>query len=197
MSPSGRKIDNRVFRRFPLLETGRLRLRPLHRQDAFDLLALRTDPDVMRYMDVKPFRSVQEARQWIATYRQRFRKKKSLVWALATKSDDRFIGYAGFWRMMPEQLRAEIAYAILPSDWGKGLMSEAMQAMLDFGFQQLRVHSIEANINPENLRSRKLLEKFGFSQEAHFRENYFFEGQFIDTVVFSILEQDWKEKLIS
>ena len=194
MNPSGRTIDEKVFRRFPVLETGRLHLRPLHRRDASGLFALRTDPKVMQYMDAKPFRSVQEACDWIVTYRRRFRKKESLVWALVTKAEERFIGYAGFWRMMPEQLRAEIAYAILPSDWGVGLMSEATQAILDFAFQRLRVHSIEANINPDNLRSRKLLEKFGFSQEAHFRENYFFEGQFIDTVIFSILEQDWQER---
>jgi len=197
LSPSNRKIEEKVFRRFPVLETGRLLLRPLQRRDAFDMFALRTDPDVMRYMDVKAFRSVREARQWIAAYRLRFRKRKALVWALAMKADDRFIGYAGFWRMMPEQLRAEVAYALMPSDWGKGLMSEALPAILDFGFQRLRVHSIEADINPGNLKSRQLLERFGFSQEAHFRENYFFDGRFIDTDVFSILEQDWKERLIS
>ena len=97
------------------------------------------------------------------------------------------IGMAGLWRIMKEHHRAEIGYTLLPELWNKGLMSEVLKKIIHFGFYEINLHSIEANINPENLASKKVLEKAGFKQEAYFRQNYFYNGQFLDSAIYSLI----------
>lgn len=72
----------------------------------------------------------------------------------------------------------------------QGIMFEAIQKVTAFGFDSMKLHSIEANINPENMASKKLLEKAGFTKEAHFKENYFFNGRFIDSAIYSLLNKN-------
>ena len=179
-------------RRLPQLTTDRLLLRAMCAKDAVDLFALRSNPEVMRYMDTEPFAALKETREWIRIYRSRFRKKQGIVWALALKGTERQVGYAGFWRLMPDHFRAEIAYALQPEFWGKGLMREAVREVIAFGFSEMGLHSIEAAVNPGNEKSRQLLEKLHFRQEAHFRENFYFDGRFLDTIIFSLLKSDFK-----
>ena len=179
-------------RRLPQLTTDRLVLRAMRAKDAVDIFTLRSDPEVMRYMDTEPFATLKEAREWIRTYRSRFHKKQGIVWALALKGTERQVGYAGFWRLMPDHFRAEIAYALRPEFWGKGLMQEAVRQVIAFGFSEMGLHSIEAAINPGNVKSRQLLEKMHFRQEAHFRENFYFDGRFLDTIIFSLLKSDFQ-----
>ncbi|HSI91748.1 MAG TPA: GNAT family protein, partial [Adhaeribacter sp.] len=100
---------------------------------------------------------------------------------------DTLIGTICLWRFDKANHRGEIGYQLHPDFWRQGLMHEAMQAVLDFAFQTLNLHSLSANINPENLASRKLLEKNGFVQEAHFRQDFYFRGKFLDSVIFSLL----------
>jgi ribosomal-protein-alanine N-acetyltransferase len=69
-------------------------------------------------------------------------------------------------------------------------MSETLKILIDFGFNDLRIHSIEANVNPKNEKSVQLLEKLNFKKEAYFRENYFFNGKFVDSIIYSLLESD-------
>ena len=78
-----------------------------------------------------------------------------------------------------------------PAFWGKGFMKEALIAVLDFGFRKLGLHSFQANINPENERSGKLLKQLGFVKEAYFRENYYFNGKYLDSEIYSLLERDF------
>jgi ribosomal-protein-alanine N-acetyltransferase len=66
-------------------------------------------------------------------------------------------------------------------------MHEAIQAVLNYGFSELKLHSVEANINPVNEASRRLLEKNNFVKEAHFKENYYFNGSFSDSAVYSLI----------
>lgn len=62
-----------------------------------------------------------------------------------------------------------------------------MKSVLDYGFKQLNLHSVEANINKMNNASRNLLEKFGFVKEAHFKENFYFNGTYLDSVIYSLI----------
>ena len=73
-------------------------------------------------------------------------------------------------------------------------MMEAAKKTIDFGFREMGLHSIEANINPNNLRSTKMLEKCGFVKEAHFRENYYYDGKFLDSVIYSLLNNPLKHQ---
>ncbi len=108
-----------------------------------------------------------------------------LPWTL--KGDDRMIGTAGFYRLKKEHFRGEIGYMLSPDHWRKGIMSEAVEAVVQCGFGQLGFHSIEAVTDPANTASNRLLERLGFVREGYFREDFFFDGRFYDSAVWSRL----------
>ena len=116
----------------------------------------------------------------------------AIAWGITLKDSDSLIGNVAFWRIEKEHYRAEIGYVLHPDYWRKGIMSEVLQTVLKFGFETLKFHSIEANVNPENAASIRLLEKQGFVREGYFRENYYYRGQFLDSAIYSLLEKDFK-----
>ena len=99
----------------------------------------------------------------------------------------KLIGTIGFWQIDKENYRAEIGYLLHPDQQGNGLMQEAIETVLQYGFQTMKLHSVEANVNPANIASIKLLEKKKFNKEAFFKENYYYNGKFLDTSVYSLL----------
>jgi ribosomal-protein-alanine N-acetyltransferase len=183
-------INNKVFEEFPILESERLIYRSFLETDAQKLFEIRSNDEVMNYMDTAKHKSVEDAKNLIENIHTSFSEKNGINWAVVEKSSGQLIGYFGFWRMMKDHCRAEIGYALSPEFWGRGYMMETMNRLIDFGFNELKLHSIEANVNPKNTSSIKLLDKSGFKKEAHFRENYFFNGKFIDSVIYSLLESD-------
>lgn len=183
-------INESVFDEFPIIESKRLIFRNFLWSDTQKLFEIRSNDKVMNYMDTTKHQSIQDAMNLINSINTSFTEKKGINWAIVEKSSKQFIGYFGFWRMMKDHCRAEAGYALSPEYWGKGYMNEAMSKLIDFGFKKLKLHSIEANVNPQNTNSIKLLEKSGFKKEAHFRENYLFNGKFIDSVIYSLLERD-------
>lgn len=172
---------------FPELRTERLRLREFRSDDASALHALRSDPAVMQHIARPPSASVEAARALIATMHADRLAANSVPWAIELVHDGTFIGSVGFWRMNKEHHRGEIGYMLHRAHWGRGYASEALQAAVDHGFSVLGFHSIEGVIDPVNRASRRVLEKAGFVQEAHFKENWHFEGRFLDSVVLSRL----------
>jgi ribosomal-protein-alanine N-acetyltransferase len=182
------KINSEVFKTFPVLESDRLIFREFVRSDAEDLFFIRSNDQIMEFMDTDKHVSVLESEFLITQIEESFSKKSGINWAIVEKSTNKFMGYFGFWRMIKDHCRAEIGFALMPEFWGKGFMSEAIKKFVDFGFNNIKLHSIEANVNPANENSKLLLEKNGFKQEAYFHENYFFNGKFIDSVIYSLLE---------
>ncbi len=178
---------NVEFPHFPILETERLLLREILPSDAPALLALRSNEQVMQYIDKDRMKSLDEALQLISQIKETVMKGDGISWAMVPKGEDEMIGFAGLWRIDKPHHRAEVGYTLMPGYWNKGLMSEVMKAMIDFGFGTMKLHSIEANINPLNQASRRLLEKHGFVQEAYFRENFYYNGKFLDSAIFSLL----------
>ncbi len=182
------KISTSIFDTFPSFESDRLLFRAFQKEDAKGLFELRSNSKVMEYMDTAPQKGIEEAQQLILSNQAAFANKEGINWAIVEKSSGEFVGYFGFWRLIRQHCRAEIGYALHPHFWGKGYMNETLVGMIGFAFQRLQVHSIEANVNPNNAASIKLLERNGFVQEAYFRENYLFRGKFLDSAIFSLLE---------
>jgi [ribosomal protein S5]-alanine N-acetyltransferase len=188
MTPSDGLQELEVnFSPFPALQTGRMLLRRIEPTDADDLLFLRSDAAIMKYLDREPLHSVGEAALYIKRISDSLDRNEGITWGIALKDDPRLIGTIGFWRLMKEHFRAEIGYLLHPAYWGKGLVSEAITTVMDYGFNVMKLHSVEANVNPANKASVRALEKTGFVQEAYFRENYFYKGRFLDTLIFSKL----------
>jgi len=184
------EINKNVFAQFPELESERLYFRRILPSDAEGLYLLRSNDEVMRFMDTKKMESITEAEKMISSIDGSFKNGTGINWGIVEKSSNRFIGYFGFWRIIPEHCRAEIGYVLDPMCWGKGYMIETLKALIKFSFEEMKVHSLEANVNPANSNSIKLLEKTGFKKEAYFRENFLFNNTFYDSVIYSLLEKD-------
>ena len=110
---------------------------------------------------------------------------KLVYWGITLKVDDSLIGTICLWNISRENYRSELGYELMPKYQGQGLMQEAFIRVVDFAFNTLGFHTLEANVNPRNKRSIKLLEKNEFVREAYFKENYFYEGEFLDTAIYS------------
>jgi ribosomal-protein-alanine N-acetyltransferase len=178
------------FDPFPVLETERLILRKFTPEDATDVYNLRSNPEAMRYIGKSLLRSVEEAEKLIAFYLKNISENISITWGISLKGEGgRVIGTIGYHTIDKDHYRAEIGYMIHPDLWGKGYMNEAISVLLQCGLNDLGFHSIEAKVNPENEKSCKILLKHGFVKEAHFKENFYFEGKFQDTAIYSIVKK--------
>ena len=181
-------MNENMIPTFPIIETERLRLREMEMNDTSLLLQLRSDDRVMKYMAKEPIQTIDEARKMIRDILTAFRKRESIYWAITLKDTDHFIGAGGYWRWVKQYFRAEIGFQLLPAYWRKGYMKEALGAMIQYGFDKMGLHRIEADVDPRNIASIALLENLGFKKEAHFRENIHFKGQFLDSVIYSIID---------
>lgn len=186
------KINDNIFDNFPKLETKRLYLTEFVKSDAEELFKMRSDERVLKYLDRDPHKTVEESELMIEKMISTYNSKDGINWIIREKDTLNVIGYIGYWRLIRENIRAEIGYAMKPEYWGNGYMQESLTKVIDFGFKEFGLHSIEANVNPNNLSSIKLLEKFGFSREAYFREDYFYNGKFLDSAIYSLLETDYE-----
>lgn len=158
--------------------------------DAAALFVLRSNPQIMHYVPRPLATHEDEAAQLIAAIQQGFDEGNSLTWGIADNVTNHIIGTLGFWRIEPDNHRAEIGYLLHTHYHGKGLMQTAIQSACRFAFDTLPLHSIEAKIDSTNIASLKTIERCGFRREAHFRENFFHKGQFVDTYVYGLLRSD-------
>ena len=175
------------FTTSPILETERLILRQTNLKDAHEVFEMRSSVEVMQYIPVPLATALKEAEEYITSLQERMANKECINWTITLKKSGEMIGTIGFYRMQLQHYRTETGYMFLPAFYGKGYASEALQRLVDFGFNNLGFHSIEAVIYPENKGSIRVVEKCGFVREAYFKEKEFHNGKFVDTAVYSIL----------
>ncbi len=175
---------------FPTLETERCLLRGMQKEDAPEILHLRSHSATMQYLDRDKMKAVEEAEALIQKMNDDLDNNEAISWGIQLKEEDKLIGYIGYWRIMKEHYRAEIGYMLHPHYWNKGIMNEVMKKVIPFAFDHLKLHSIEANVNPNNAASIKILEKNGFVREGYFKENYYYNGRFLDSAIYSLIEPD-------
>ncbi len=177
------------FTPFPNLETERLLLRRVNENDVNEIFALRSNPETMKYIPRPLVKTIDDALEHIAMIDAKIENNEGINWAITYKDNPKLIGIIGHYRIKPEHFRAEVGYMLLPEYNGKGIISEAVKEVVKYGFNEMKLHSIEAIIDPENFGSEKVLQKYGFVKEAHLKENEFYEGRFLDTVIYSILNK--------
>ncbi|WP_165958199.1 GNAT family N-acetyltransferase [Segetibacter sp. 3557_3] len=181
---------NLNFSPFPELTTHRLHLRGILPGDDERLFLLRTNDEAMRYLDRYSPKDLNDVHAYIQTIEDGIARNTAIVWAIALKEDPRLIGTIAFHQIDKQNARAELGYMLMPEFWNKGLATEALQKIIGVGFNQFGFHSMIANINPGNEASRKLLLKAGFVKEAYFREDFYFNGRFIDSEIYALLQSD-------
>jgi len=185
-------FNERVFDEFPTLETQRLKLRKIQPEDKYGIFDIYSSSEAMRYFGKVPYTSISEAEDMIEKVVKAFQNKEGIRWGITLRASDKLIGSGGFWRLLKDHLRAEIGYDLNPAYWKKGIMSEALEAMIEFGFKKMNLHTVEANIDPANIASEKLLEKMGFRKEGHITESFLLNGEFTDTGIYSLINKNQK-----
>ncbi|GAA4463747.1 GNAT family protein [Nemorincola caseinilytica] len=176
------------FTPFPELVTERLVLRRVTHADAPEILFIRSDAQMMEYVKRPICANMDEAIAFIDRVDGTIDSNDCISWGICLREDrTKMIGTTAIWRLMKEHYRGELGYALMTQYQGRGLMQEALTAVLNYGFGTMGLHTIEANIDPGNTASQRVLERCGFVQEGYQRENYFYEGVFYDTACFAIL----------
>jgi ribosomal-protein-alanine N-acetyltransferase len=156
--------------------------------DATVMHALRSDPRTMAHIGRPRTRDRADAEAFIQRNEENRLRNESISWAITLRSSGALIGSIGFYRLKPEHHRGEVGYLLSPEQWGQGCMSEALKAVLACGFMRFGFHSIEAVTDARNTRSRTLLERNGFKQEGLFTQNFLWDGEFLDSAVYSKLK---------
>jgi [ribosomal protein S5]-alanine N-acetyltransferase len=175
------------FTPFPTLTTARLLLREPQPSDADALFVLRSNPALMRYIPRPLARVPADAAAVLTMVRDGQLRAERINWAITRLGDPQLIGMIGYVNLYAADHRAEIGYILGADFHGQGLMDEALAATVAYGFEVMNLHSIEAIIRPENTASRKLVERNGFILEGLFKEDCFFDGQYLDSAIYSRL----------
>lgn len=177
--------------RFISLETERLILRKIESRDIRALFAYWSDDRVTEHMNIDSFSSLWQARSMVKLLNGLVRREEGLRWAIVSKEDNKLLGTCGYHNVKKEHRRAEVGYELGIEHWGKGIMQEAIQAVLKHCFIKGDFNRIEALVNPDNQRSLNTLKKVGFSVEGELRDYEIAKGQSQNYIILSLLKRDW------
>jgi len=184
---------SRAFDRVTL-ETGRLVLRPLREDDAAALFAMFSDPRVVRYTSTPPWESIDVAHQRIADDRRELAAGEHLRLGVVLRDGGPIVGTCSVYQLHEESRRAELGYALAVHAQGRGLMHEALTAVLDWAFGPLELHRVEADADPRNAPSVRTLERLGFAREGLLRERWIVAGEVQDSVMYGLLAREWQAR---
>jgi ribosomal-protein-alanine N-acetyltransferase len=181
------KIED-VFGPLPLLETKRLILRKMTIDDAEDLFEYASDPEVARQVLWNAHRCIEDARNYLLYMIKKYEHLDVAEWGIVHKQDQKFIGTCGFAWWDIRNSRAEIGYALSRKYWNNGLMTEAVQAVIRFGFKQMKLNRIEARCMLDNPASERIMQKVGMRFEGIMRKHAFAKGEFHDLKMYALLK---------
>jgi ribosomal-protein-alanine N-acetyltransferase len=175
----------------PPIESQRLRIRLVEGSDIADLLEVNGDEEVTRFLPYATWGSIADGEAWLARMTALNAAGTGLQFAIIEKASGRAIGTLLLFRYDEASSRAEIGYVMGRAQWGRGFTHEALKALLEFAIGAAGLNRIEANVDPENAGSNKLLLKLGFVLEGRLRENWVTKGKTGDTNVYGLLRRDW------
>lgn len=176
---------------FPVLETERLKLtkiEPFFLEAFYDIFSRE---EVMEKYGMFPITELKDAAWFIDRFNESFKGKRSIRWGLILKSENKLIGTCGFHGFNELSSRAEIGYELNDTYWHKGYMSEALDAIIEWGFTAFELNRIEALIYPDNPSSERIASRHGFKFEGCLRQYAYFRNVYQDLNMFSLLKQEW------
>ena len=172
-------------------ETRRLLLRPMCLADAGDMFRNWTgDAEVARYVSWEPHASEADSRAYLESVVAGYGQPNYYNWGIVF--EETLIGSVGVARMSEADLNCEVGYCLGRRWWGRGIATEALRALVDFLFAQVNFHRIAAVHDPDNPASGRVMQKAGMAREGVLRQQRFLKGRFVDTVVYSILRDEWE-----
>lgn len=179
-------MDLSAFRVFPVLETRRITMRKIKASDAETIFKMRSNSRMNQFVLREDMTAISDAGALVNKVTEAYRNKTGIGWAGVSKDNDQLIGTCGFNRIDNENNRAEIGGEMAVDFWGKHLALEALDAILDYGFTKMKLHSVEARVNPENKSAVYIVEQLGFEREAYFRDRVYFNDEYHDLAVYTL-----------
>jgi RimJ/RimL family protein N-acetyltransferase len=178
----------------PTLPAVRLSLRWLTGSDVDALYTVFSDPEVMRYWSWLPWTERGQAVELLESIEEGFRNQTLFQCGIARREDDRVIGTCSLYNFDLGNRRAEIGYILGRAYWGKGYATEALTALIEYVFQTFSLHRIEADVDPRNAASIRLLERLGFQREGYLRERWLVGGETQDALFYGLLRREWESR---
>jgi len=169
-------------------------LRAFRESDWEDVHAYGSDAAVCEFMEWGP-NSAGESKDFV---RRSIRLAKQYPrtgyeFAMENRADGRLIGSIGLYLHEPKRQQALMGYTLTRNYWGQGFATEASQAVLNYGFKELKLHRISAMCDVRNIGSFRVMEKSGMRREGLFLQEKFVKGHWRDTLVYSILAYEWNQ----
>ena len=181
---------SRVFRNLPTLETPRLTLRKLRMRDAEDVYSWSRDPDVARYVLWTAHQNVRETRDYIRYVRSLYRRGLPSSWGIELKETGRVIGTMGVMAWIPEYRVAEVGYSLGKKWWRQGYAAEALSALMDLMFDEMRINRVEGQCDVRNPASARVMEKCGMKREGLLRQRIRNKGETVDVLLYAAIAAD-------
>lgn len=176
------------------IDTPRLRLRWMDRDDLGALYAIYSDPQVTRYWSNGAWTAMSQAEDMLNATLEGYRDSTWLRLAIELKETREMVGTVGLHHFFDSNRRCELGYALGSAHWGKGYAGEAVEAALRYAFDELGMNRIEADIDPRNGASARVLERAGFRKEGYLPERWIVNGETADTVFYGLLRRYWDER---
>jgi ribosomal-protein-alanine N-acetyltransferase len=180
------------FTAFPQLETERLILRQIIPEDAEAIFLIRGDYEVTRYNTGAAYQSREQASDLIGAMTNAYYDGNEIRWGITLKGHNLVIGMCGYNYWIRHDCRASVGYDLARAYWGQGIMTEAIHAIICFGFEHMGLNRIEADADSRNPASARVLTKVGFRHEGLQREQFYEEGRYHDLLLFSLLRKDYQ-----
>jgi ribosomal-protein-alanine N-acetyltransferase len=176
----------------PTLTGPRLSLRQLTEADAQQLFHVFSDPQVMRYWSRGVLTRLQEAEEMLAAIERGWREDAFYQWGVVPAGAGSVIGTATLFRIEREHRRAELGFAIGSAWWRRGFGTAVVSLLVEHAFGPMGLSRLEADVDPRNLASLRVLERFGFRREGLLRERYRVAGETQDSVILGLLQGQWR-----
>jgi RimJ/RimL family protein N-acetyltransferase len=174
----------------PVLQGSRVRLRAQRASDVPALFTLYADPLVMRYWSSSAFTHIDQAREKFEYHDRGVRAGEFLQWAIV-RDDDALIGTCALFEISAQHRRASLGYALTSANWGRGYALEATRLAIAHAFGPMALHRLEADIDPRNASSLRLLDRLGFTREGLLRERWHVAGETQDSLICGLLARDY------
>ena len=181
-----------VFSHLPTLETPQLLLRKVVMADVPDLFAYGRDPQVAQHVLWDAYHSEADARMYVRFLQRQYRADDPSSWGIVLKAERRMIGTVGFMWWNHDHNSAEVGYSLARAYWNRGLMTEALGAVLRFGFEEMGLHRIEAQHEHGNPASGRVMEKAGMRREGTLYGRLYNKGRYVDVELYAILREQFK-----
>ncbi|MBP3646031.1 MAG: GNAT family N-acetyltransferase [Clostridia bacterium] len=183
-----------VFSHLPTMLTQRLVLRPVRMSDAEDMYEYSRDPEVARHVLWDAHRSIHQTREYIRFLLRQYRNASPGTFAIALRDSGKMIGTIGFMWVQTDNRSAEVGYSLSRSYWNQGYMSEALTAIVEFGFTKLGLNRIEAQHESDNPASGRVMVHAGMRHEGTLRQRIYNKGRYADVDLYAIVRSDFLKK---